>query len=87
MNPIKKCIDELKQEKPNIPYLLGILETYYEMQKPVGGIGLGQAFKPATPIMPAVDAIGKEFTPPKYEDNEQTTIPPHLQPGTLGNIR
>lgn len=33
-NILKKCIDELKKEKPEIQYVLGMLETLYEIQKP-----------------------------------------------------
>ncbi len=36
MNPniLKKCINELTKEKPNIDYVRGMLETLYEMQTP-----------------------------------------------------
>ena len=44
-NILKKCIDKLKEDEPDIQYVLGMLETLYEMQpQPLGlasVIGLG----------------------------------------------
>lgn len=42
-NIIKKCIDKLKEDKPDIQYVLGMLETLYEMQPamPTAGAMVG----------------------------------------------
>lgn len=31
---LQKCVDELKKDAPNIPYILGMLETYIELNPP-----------------------------------------------------
>lgn len=40
---LQKCVDELKKESPNIPYIQGILETLIEMdpEKDISAIPLG----------------------------------------------
>lgn len=58
MNDIlKKAIEELKAEKPRIDYVLGMLETLYEMQAPKIA-ATGGANPP-----PAVSAPGPAATP------------------------
>jgi len=39
-NILKKCIDELKKEKPEIQYVLGMLETLYEMQPQTASVSI-----------------------------------------------
>jgi len=34
-NILKKCIDELQKDKPRLEYILGLLESLYEIGEPV----------------------------------------------------
>ena len=64
---LQKCIDKLSEEKPNIPYVLGILETLKEIaDEPVNP---GNHFlKTSTSIVPAVIPNPvEEMTPEEKE--------------------
>ena len=63
MNPqiLKKCIDKLSEEKPNIPYVLGMLETLREMT-----ISTVANTVTAT-IVPKVETFVEEMTPEEKE--------------------
>lgn len=53
-NILKKCLDELKKSSPKIDYVIGMLETLYEMQddKPV-------EIRPVTPKQATVMSDGE----------------------------
>ena len=57
-NILKKCIDKLKEEKPDIQYVLGMLETLFEMQQMTTASGL----------TPERKVLNNSNLPPKSEN-------------------
>lgn len=54
---LQKCVDELNEEKPDISYLRGTLETLIEMEpKPLGNVLFSMASKSSSPITDRVKA-------------------------------
>ena len=69
-----KCVNELKQEKPNLQYVLGILETVIEMGSPIP-TGYQTGYSVTKPN-------ATNFT--KADETEE--IPAAARPGPIGRI-
>jgi hypothetical protein len=71
MNTLTKCIEELKKDKPDIRYILGMLETYLEIS-----FGAKMAVIPPT----------SSQLPPVPVDEEKTPLVTAYETGKVGNI-
>ena len=64
MSVIKRCIEELASPSPRIPYVLGMLETYYELsgEKAKDEKSLSVQI-PATTATPSSPGLAKAESP------------------------
>lgn len=81
MNPniLKRCVEELKKEAPNIQYVLGMLETVIEMMP---NITIGPSAS-----WPAQHETKTTPTRTETVSDEEVETPGFLKTGTIGNIR
>ena len=75
MNTLTKCIEELKKEKPDIRYILGMLETYLELS--VGHVSIPTA-SPAPTVIRNLDS--------RPEEEEKTALAIAYETGKIGKI-
>ena len=71
---LKKAVDELKKEKPNIDYVRGMLETLYELENPKPRLFGGE---PKTEPEPDGKEKKKKLPTP---DPEATDVPANRLP-------
>lgn len=45
---LKKCIEELEKDCPNVDYVRGMLETLYEVNTPIGPVRVSSAVEQIT---------------------------------------
>lgn len=75
---LQKCVDELKNEKPDIRYILGMLETFIELSS--GAVLVAKTNAPMV-IQPTTST--QTFIP---ADEEDTEIARKYVGGPIGNI-
>ncbi len=87
MNPqiLRKCVEELKKETPNISYVLGMLETVIEMMP---NVTIGPSVSYENPIKKYVQEVPKKETTTNGESTEGSGIlDAYLSnPGGVGRI-
>lgn len=75
-NILQKCIDALKNEKPNIDYVLGMLETLVEMSD-----------TPTLASFPTPIPTQVYKAPANHVDEAiNEIIPDYLKPGPIGRM-
>lgn len=79
INVLKKCVDELNSEQPNISYIKGMLETLIEMQ-PVAALPNRIVYKQGVPLSSAT--IEKSD-----EENEQEDLARRYAGGPVAELQ
>lgn len=86
---LQKCVDELKKDAPNIPYILGMLETFIEMSPSKDGIaGAGISFTPDPRFQINSSVDKRKETEPKADEmtDEEKRIAQAYERGQTGKI-
>ena len=75
-NILQKCINELKNEKPKLEYVIGVLETLIDMSpdKPEKTVGIVPGY--FTKTEPLADK----------QNVDEEIIPDFVKPGPIGKI-
>lgn len=75
---LQKCVEELKKEKPDIRYVLGILETFIDMTSAPLYYADREGIKPF-PVAKVASQVDKV-------DEEQSALARAYTHGPIGNI-
>lgn len=76
---LTKCVTELQKETPNIPYILGMLETFIELSTPMKIAGI----TPPVMAIDVPDGITKEIFNEELTDEQKATAERYARAGVV----